>query len=47
LDKKDEIAKSVLQLIKERENELGVEFLGSGIKDIILPGEIKDILILF
>ena len=44
LDKKEEIAKSVLQLVKERESELGVEFLGSGIKDIILPGEIKDIL---
>ncbi|MDX1960241.1 MAG: slipin family protein [Leptospiraceae bacterium] len=44
LEKKDEIAKSVLASLQEREEELGVKFINSGIKDIILPGEIKDIL---
>jgi regulator of protease activity HflC (stomatin/prohibitin superfamily) len=44
LDKKEEVAKSVLSSLKEREEELGVKFISSGIKDIILPGEIKDIL---
>ncbi len=44
LDKKEEISKTVLENLKLREKEFGVEFINSGIKDIILPGEMKDIL---
>ena len=43
----DEIVKRVkksISLYKEKSNSYGVEFLFTGVKDIILPGEIKEIL---
>lgn len=42
--KKDEIGNYCLSKLKEKEKNFGVEFISSGIKDIILPGEIKDIM---
>lgn len=44
LKKKQEIGDYVLQKIKEKQGEFGLEFSFCGVKDIILPGEIKDIL---
>lgn len=44
LKMKQEIAAYVLKVLKEREQDYGAEFLFAGVKDIILPGEIKDIL---
>ncbi|SDE79926.1 slipin family protein [Sporomusa acidovorans] len=44
LKMKQEIAAYVLKVLKEKEQDYGAEFLFAGVKDIILPGEIKDIL---
>ena len=44
LIKKQEIGSYVLEKLKEISSNYGVEFLFAGVKDIILPGEIKDIL---
>lgn len=44
LDEKHEIGKIILEIMKAKEQEYGVEFLKMGVKDIILPGEIRDIL---
>ncbi|TXK80024.1 slipin family protein [Paenibacillus sp. N3.4] len=44
LKMKQEIAVYVLTRLNEKSNEFGVEFLSAGVKDIILPGDIKDIL---
>jgi regulator of protease activity HflC (stomatin/prohibitin superfamily) len=44
LETKDVIASRVLTLLKQRESELFVEFLSAGMKDIILPGEVRDIM---
>lgn len=44
LKMKQEIGDFVLSRLKEKEGELGIEFIFAGVKDIILPGEIKDIL---
>jgi regulator of protease activity HflC (stomatin/prohibitin superfamily) len=44
LEAKDVIASRVLTLLKQRESELFVEFLSAGMKDIILPGEVRDIM---
>jgi regulator of protease activity HflC (stomatin/prohibitin superfamily) len=44
LETKEVIALRVLTLLKQRESELFVEFLSAGIKDIILPGEVRDIM---
>ncbi|QUI22772.1 slipin family protein [Vallitalea pronyensis] len=41
---KHEIGDYVLQRLKEKEGELGIEYLDAGVKDVILPGDIKDIL---
>lgn len=41
---KQEIAAFVLSRLHEKQADYGVEFLSSGLKDIILPGDIKDIL---
>ncbi len=38
------ISAFVLEALKAREDELYVEFLDAGVKDIILPGEIRDIM---
>lgn len=44
LEKKDEMAEYISGCLKAKEKELFVEISGAGIKDIILPGEIRDIM---
>jgi len=44
LRQKDSIGGYVLEKLKERESEFFVKFTDAGIKDIILPGEIRDIM---
>ncbi|MCB1176169.1 MAG: slipin family protein [Leptospiraceae bacterium] len=44
LEKKEEAANVIMKKLKEKEEILGVKFHNAGIKDIILPGEMKDIL---
>lgn len=41
---KQEIAAFVLARLQEKEQEYGVRFISAGVKDIILPGDIRDIL---
>ncbi|MBH5319937.1 slipin family protein [Paenibacillus sp. GSMTC-2017] len=41
---KQEIGAYVLSRLNERSENFGLEFLSAGVKDIILPGEVKDIL---
>ena len=44
LDKKDTIAPFVLQSVQENAEALGVEVKDFGIRDIILPGDVKEIM---
>jgi hypothetical protein len=44
LDKKEAIAPFVMQQVKEKAVALGVEVGGFGIRDIILPGDVKEIM---
>lgn len=44
LKMKQEIAAYVLKALRDKEQDYGAEFLFAGVKDIILPGEIRDIL---
>ena len=44
LSNKDELSEFVLKRLKAKEQELYVEFSEAGVKDIILPGEIRDIM---
>jgi len=44
LEKKDEISEYVLNALKERVKVLGVQLNDCGVRDIILPGEVKDIM---
>ncbi len=44
LAEKHEIGKIILRSVKDKESEFGAVFSETGIKDIILPGEIRDIL---
>ena len=44
LKMKQEISTYVLEAVQKKEEEYGVQFIHAGVKDIILPGEIKDIL---
>jgi hypothetical protein len=44
LEKKDAMAPFVLQQVKEKAAALGVDVTGFGIRDIILPGDVKDIM---
>lgn len=44
LEKKDAIAPFVLNAVKQNAEALGVEVKGFGIRDIILPGDVKDIM---
>jgi hypothetical protein len=44
LEKKEAIAPFVLQQVKEKTVALGVEVNGFGIRDIILPGDVKEIM---
>ena len=44
LEKKETIGPIVLDRIKNRNKDLGVEVTGFGIRDIILPGDVKEIM---
>ncbi|MFA9391380.1 MAG: slipin family protein [Prolixibacteraceae bacterium] len=44
LERKTSISESILENIQLKSRELGVEILDSGIRDIILPGDVKDIM---
>ena len=44
LDKKDAIGAFVMQVVREQAMALGVEVLSFGIRDIILPGDVKEIM---
>lgn len=44
LEKKNEISALVLNVIRTKTAKLGVEVADCGIKDIILPGDVKDIM---
>lgn len=44
LEMKDNISKEIFSKLKEQESLFCVEFLSAGIKDIILPGEIQNIM---
>lgn len=44
LELKETISQEVFRKLKQNENTFYVEFISAGIKDIILPGEIKDIM---
>jgi regulator of protease activity HflC (stomatin/prohibitin superfamily) len=44
LEKKDNLAPLVMRQIQETATGLGVEILGFGIRDIILPGDVKEIM---
>lgn len=44
LDNKDQMSRYVLEKLKAKEKELFVEITDTGVKDIILPGEIREIM---
>ncbi len=44
LEKKDSLAPFILEQVKEKAAGLGVEVLNFGIRDIILPGDVKEIM---
>lgn len=44
LENKDAVAKVILEEAKKSVQRLGIELISMGIKDIILPGEIRDIM---
>ena len=44
LEKKDEIALAVLEKVSRNTDKLGVEILNSGIRDVILTGDMKEIM---
>jgi len=44
LRQKDNIGGFVLERIREREDEFYIKFIDAGVKDVILPGEIRDIM---
>lgn len=44
LDNKEEISRHVYEKLKEKEGELFIEVSEAGVKDIILPGEIRSIM---
>ncbi len=44
LELKEQISREIFAVLKEREDMFCVNFLSAGIKDIILPGEIRDIM---
>jgi hypothetical protein len=44
LEKKEGLGASILELVKEKAAELGVQVTDFGIRDIILPGDMKEIM---
>jgi regulator of protease activity HflC (stomatin/prohibitin superfamily) len=44
LEQKETIAQAVLEAVKTRASKLGVDVLHAGVRDVILPGDMKDIM---
>lgn len=44
LKRKEDVASFVLSRLREKGEEFGVLFLNAGVKDVVLPGEMRDIL---
>lgn len=44
LEKKEEIGQFIVEKLRKNAGTWGIEFIGAGVKDVILPGDIKDIL---
>ena len=44
LEKKEAVAPFVLAQVKEKAEALGIDVLGFGIRDIVLPGDVKEIM---
>lgn len=44
LEKKESVSDYVFKTLKEKVEAIGVKIIGSGVRDIILPGEVKDIM---
>lgn len=44
LEKKEEVGQYILKSFKPKAVELGVELISAGIRDVILPGEVKEIM---
>jgi len=44
LEKKESVSTSIVEKLKSKVEKLGVALLDSGIRDVILPGEVKDIM---
>ncbi len=44
LENRDSVSEKVLEILREKEETYAVSFLEAGVKDLILPGEIRDIM---
>jgi hypothetical protein len=44
LDKRDDVSPMVMNIVKDKALQLGVNLLDCGIRDIILPGDVKEIM---
>jgi regulator of protease activity HflC (stomatin/prohibitin superfamily) len=44
LERKESISTQVVSAIKDKASEMGLELFSAGVKDIILPGDVKDII---
>ncbi len=44
LEKKEEVSNYVMDSVKEKAKELGVEMLNGGLRDVILPGDVREIM---
>ncbi|MDR1794644.1 MAG: slipin family protein [Erysipelotrichaceae bacterium] len=44
LENKEDLSQAMFEKLKQKEEQLHVTFLDAGVKDIILPGEIRDIM---
>ncbi len=44
LNEKDTIASEVAEILRRRQEELGVEILTTGLRDVILPGDMKELM---
>jgi regulator of protease activity HflC (stomatin/prohibitin superfamily) len=44
LERKESISTQVVVAIKDKASEMGLDLLSAGVKDIILPGDVKDII---
>lgn len=44
LKQKEDVASFILSRLREKSDEFGVDFLSAGVKDLILPGEMREIM---